>query len=644
MKSSPFNKSIIFFVLLTLISFIGLLARYISTTQSLDVIDTKTPKIISWRTPTPTIVIQPSPWTSTPFSSPTATNTPILPPFPAKLIAVLPKGVTPKKSTSWSFQAGCGQILHMIPYQLSDGYQSLAVIEEKEGIYKFVWDLQQADIPPIQWQEILAWSGNYIPENLRNISFMGLDKANQWWIGYFDGYCEKPALSGFIPVSGPKNIFYIIGAPYIEGKTLFEYWVVDQGKIFLYHQINGRMVKQWSVQDEFPGKGFVPVDLDLTGDGDPERLLRWWQEVENDNWATAITKIQLLQTKGQEYRFIGEVLPGWQRIDIDHDNVGEFLRWQPAQPKQWDIYKWNGNRFDWKGNLARPIGVKPHVPNLQALPSIPIDLYYLIGGVVWRWPREGGPMQPVDRWPEKQSGDDSSIIIGNQLFQQVNLWPQLPPSLKKCKPPQVKHEVVSWSPDCRFALVNYYPYDEGYQSRILNPADGTTVEIPNSFVYTGGYSIFAWDPLSQFIIHARTKSGGLYQIDLPSGHVKTLVSLSSDNLKNWHEGFGAGKPFILKDGSILFTIQGIEQVDLYPPPGVYRLFPDGQLKLLLNTHNQNDNYGYYDSLNLSPDESMFIYDAPSDNRHVILLGLTDGSDAWDLSTVLEVVKEFRWGD
>ena len=570
---------------------------------------TATPSASITLTPSP-LATQPIAHTATPTATPLPTSTP--PPwwrgYLIGLKDVLPSGAEPLYDQMWE-STGLRSCINTTspvvssPYRLPSGEWGIAIIigrsldgSSDPALY---WDWQQEELGPASWQEI-----RYFPAPSDPVfTFVGLDNEGQWWIAVLYGPCGSLALQALLPISQPDQIGMYLS--YEEDEGVMKYWVQDGAALTAYEWQNNIATPVW-VLPVPDGYSFVqPRQQDLTGDG----RLEWtvtWQGHEHG-------LMQIYQVEAGPLHLIGQVETSYhQYIDVDGDGLNEFL-WAtpPEAPTEWQVYGWNGVQFDWQSPLVRETAVVSTVLDVNNLPPIPTDFYFQVNGA-WR------------QW----SPSDKAFKSSSQPLVTA------PPI--SCPPVDLNGigSIEFWSPDCLFALLEVRPYIEGSANAVLQRESGVQWDVPNTFVYISGYSTFAWDMSTPSLIHARADgSGGLYRLNLNTGTNETLLSLSGNFERSF---YGAVDPTVLPDGSIIFTIQGINP-SLYPPHGVYRLWPSGELRLLadippLFPPENQDGYVQYGSLQVSPDGSMYVYHVPyaSVPYAVVLLGTTDGNALWDL--------------
>lgn len=572
--------------------------------------NTATPLPSITSTPSP-LATQPIAHTATPTAIPLPTSTP-RPWWRGYLIGlkdILPSGAEPLYDQMWE----SGEIRACInttapvvlaPYRLPGGEWGLAAIIGRSLDGKsdptLYWDWQQEENGPDSWQEI-----RYFPPRSggNTVSFLGLDNEGQWWITILHAPCGSLALHALLPISQPDEVS--LDASYEEQEGVTKYWITDGGTLTVYEWQNNTAVPVWSLPVPDGYYQADPRQQDLTGDGRLEWTITW----QGDEHGL----MQIYQAESDTLRLIGEVDTSYhQYIDVNGDGISEFL-WAtpPESPTAWQVYGWNGVQFDWQSPLVRETAVLPTLLNADNLPSVPIDFYFQINGV-WR------------QW----SQSDGTFISSS---------PPPPAAIPtQCPPVDTSGNgtVELWSPDCRFALLEVRPGIEGSSNTVLQIESGVRWDVPNTFTYIYGHPTFAWDIDIPALIHASADgSGGLYRLNLNTGTDETLLPLSGNFERNF---YGAVEPSVLPDGSIIFTIQGINPA-LYPPHGVYRLLPTGELRLLadippLTPPPNTDGPVYYGSLQVSPDGSMFVYHVPSASvpYAVVLLGTTNGDALWDL--------------
>jgi len=527
---------------------------------------------------------------------------------------VLPSGADVAYDRVWEW-VGCrtctpAPAVVAVPYHLPNGKWNVVAIAGRSrggadiqpSIY---WDWQQESIGPGYWQEIRRLAS---PRGSAALSFLGLDEGGQWWISIVGrgGTHEKPALLALFPVSQPQHVFIAMSS--IEAPKRTWYWIVDNAQLRLYEWQDNKSNILWTTND-VPGLEVQPnLQWDFTGDKQPELTLTWLQG------ASAL--MQIYQVNGQEFRLVGQVNTTYrQHLDVDGDKVADFLWPVPASnPTSWKVFGWNGERFVWKDPMSRPTAPTPSRLDRESLPPIAADVYFRDNSW-WLWPKQGGSLQPATQTPS----DAGASACPNSLD---------------------KQDVVSWSPNCHFALISIHHY-EGSSFDVMS-ADGTVDwKIPGTFTYARGNSTFAWDPTNQFLIHARADGrGGIYRLDLATGEVRDLVSLDGQDPR-----YGAVDPIVSAAGDIYFTIQG-EDATLYPPLGVYRMSLDGHLRLLVDLPPMlvKDTYG---TLVGNATKDSFVFHTPlrrdnwgNESTYSILLLIADNT-VWDLKTLSENVTKFE---
>jgi hypothetical protein len=526
-----------------------------------------------------------------------------------------PPGASDEKN-SWSISRICGPALLALISTLADGSRDLKLSGDIEP--SWAWT-SLPESSPYQWQEIRPSLKGRLSNTL---AFFGLDDDGQWSLVIVTDLCRTAQLAAILPVSDPtqaipeiysetgmsEDVFWLL-----EGKTLIAYRLVDGQAIpvFTLNDAPGTSLSIW-------GDRFF---TDLNADGTPELFIRWGDP-------NNPTLDQIIIQEGNGYRLIGEIEPGLQYADVDGDGKGEFLRPEPREsPSQWDIYQWIGDQFEWTQSLILPTALPPLYPSDANLPRLPTDLYFWRDDGWWVWPNTGGALQALSEPP--------------------------PQNDQACRNITSEHDVVSWSPDCRYAVLRVPGAVEGETNALLDAQTGREISIPNSFSYANGLSTFAWEPGNRYLIHARAEGGeGLYRVQLPGGAVDRLMYI------NFPLGtipatffYGAVDPYVLPGGSIGFAVEGLRSW-LYPPPGVYRIDPDGNLHMLAETpllaHDPEDlEQSYPARLHWSPDGSMFLYAAPASDEYppsyqAILLGKADGSAVWDVTRILNGAKDFQW--
>jgi hypothetical protein len=527
----------------------------------------------------------------------------------------LPDGATPLRSQGWTINSDSGNLAAALPYKLPDGTFGLALIDELKSGIQVSWNWQQEPLAAsFQWQVVRRLT-HTMDDTL--LLFLGQDTAGQWNLVAVQPTGAVALLIGVIPIQDPQTTF--VSVTHFSGHP-WEFWLVENGVLRLYQWQNDTA----SLLLDLPG---APQDAltiqmnavtDITADGLPELWLRWWPWAAKDRWIAAITWQQYYAAEFEGYRLIADLPPSLQFQDVDGDNIGEFLQPDPPDfPNSWIVYDWDGTQFVAASSLSSPKAPVPQVPKLSQLPPIHSDLYFQQGDATYHWPTAGGALETHDPLPAAT-----------------------------CNASAITQEVISWSPDCGFAMVQLPAPVEGYTLGLFNVAGGSAFELPNSFTYISGRSTFDWNQASNFVLHARAGDHpGLYRIWLDSGLSEPIFTLSTVE----PDPFGVTDPFAFTDGSIGFAIQGADE-RLYPPFGVYRRLPDGTWQMLANLpalSSSDPENAPYGSLQWSLDGSMFLFHAPfyggeQPPYSILLIGSADASALFDVNPVLGKASGFVW--
>jgi len=617
-----------------ILGFLALLLSLSGCQPTLDIPPRSTQPAVGANTPTPILRVPSRTLPSLPSAAPT-TEIPYPPPpptpyhrvYPYPVPTRLPPGVTvvvrqtqppgaAGEQNSWSIPRSCGPALLAQVNSLADGSLDLKLSGEIEP--SWTWT-SLPESSQYQWQEIQP----LIKGRLSNtLAFFGLDGDGQWSLVIVTGLCRTAQLSAILPVSDPTQAILEIYSETGVSEDVF--WLLEGKTLTTYRMVDGQAIPVFTLNDA-PATSFSiwgdRYFTDLNADGTPEIFIRW-----GDPYNPSLD--QILLQEGDGYRLIGEIEPGLQFADVDGDSKGEFLRPEPREsPSQWDVYQWKGDQFEWGQAFTRLTAAQPFFPSETNLPRLPTDLYFWRDDNWWVWPNTGGAVQPLSQ-PPTQKG-------------------------QACRDSASDHEVVSWSPDCRYAVLRVPGAVEGGHNVLLDTQTGREISIPNTFTYASGLSTFAWDPGSRYLIHARADgSEGLYRLQLPGGAVEPLMAMNipagTISPVNF---FGAVDPYVLPGGSIGFAVEGFRDW-LYPPRGVYRLDTDGGLHMLADipplAHDPEDlEQSYPARLHWSPDGSMFLYAAPASDEYppsyqAILLGKADGSAVWDVTRILNGARDFQW--
>jgi hypothetical protein len=564
--------------------------------------------------------------TSVPY--PIATPSPIpsrVPePYPVAPPTTQPElnSALPPAETLWNIPSTCGDGLVAAVYHTLNGMLFLRVQTKEAGALLWDWD-RASQAFDIQWQSIKPFTRN---DTWNSFNFLGIDQHNKQWIGSLLWDCQKINFQILLPVDHPERAFLV--ARKFDQKSPWGYWLVDGNRLTLYYSEEGVAFERWSIEGT-PADAIFPEFADYTDlnhDGQPELLLHWYDWRTEQPGRGSDVVMQIYAVNGKDFRLIGEVQPSWQTIDLGSNGTLEFLKpVPPGFPQEWQVYGLKGEHYTWLEPIPYPQAIGADWVDPQKLPVLPDDLYFQRDGAAYRWPRKGGALEQVASLPTPKPGPF-------------------------CKENLPKERVLSWSPDCRYAVVSILGKIEGASYAVFDARTGKLVDIPDSFVYASGRSTFAWDPNSHYLIHARAEGGqGLYHIDLPGGKVTTLLALASLFAS---PPFGAAAPMVLADGSIIFSIQGSGPLEApasrYPPNGIYRLAPTGELRRIVSlppasTAEPRWSYG---TLIPAPDQSVFLYLEPSEQGSRLygrlLLIQTNGKRVWNVLPLLAGAGGFRW--
>jgi len=583
--------------------------------------------------PVPTATLVPSPTftqTKTPIPPPTLTPSPTPPP---EIVAALPPNTSPDLADAWEVNQ-CGQKLLFTPYSIALNQKGLAVLSVSPQVSQF-WLWHPAPTGPETWQAIRPLPNN-IDYRLEQVAFLALDPQGQWQAVIIGNFCAQPQVIGYFPVSGSDKVFYTVNLDDQSGKWL-EHWILDNDRVRMFYYENDHAEEKTVPSDVLGvGDGFRFYRLDMVEGPPKEMLMEWWRnsdQREDNHTGYAISfGFNILKQTSNGYRLIGTGQNGWQYADTDNDGVFEFVRYSPKPQPMWKAYKWNGDAFvvtslpEFKAATPRLVDNVDH----NDLPPILTDFYLTTAdSTYWQWQRQGGSLQSVRALPIHSAG-------------------------RKCNP---KYELPS--PDCHYTLTTIQHY-EGSSNGIRDLWLGSDLmEIPGSFVYVSGYPTYAWDPASRYLVFADADGGEALSVIYPATRTVTkLLDLHSGGVHGLGEdAYGVVSPAVLKDGSILFTIQGTETaLTLYPPLGVYRLTPDRQLLYLASippneTPEYDDSPPYFGQLSVSPNGTMFLYRSPlrgfqGPPYRALLLGAVDGSVLYDISSFDKIAQavNFDWAD
>lgn len=536
----------------------------------------------------------------------------------------------------------------VVPYRWPDQRISLMVakgpraIADGPAVKPFIhWDWQQEEIAPRYWQEICLRGTT--GDHGRVVVFLGLDEQGKWWVILIGG--GPSPLQLLLPIPHPDKVSVHAEVFKSGDEQRVKYWLWDGDRLALYGWDGKQAIAHWSADNAQNILSTKRQLCDFTGDG-------WDDLVVQGEGQAGVTRIY--QATDKEFKLVGEIEPGYsQYTDVDGDGMGDFL-WAdpPDAPTAWRVYGWNGERFVWKEPLARPPVLKPAALDRSNLPPLPADLYFQ-GSQPWLWPRQGGPLQPANAAPPTATPASCQYLT----------TPEPPtPIPTPCKLCGESEAGETWSPDCRFALVEIVGWE--WATYDLVSADRSQRwPVPNARADPSGSSEFAWDPNGKFLLH--TDMGALYRTDLDSGQTQRLLCIGgyvplpagwptpdcrSSHSGWWGAGAGVSRPVALADGSILFALsQGCSAS--YPPEGIYCLSLAGELRLLASVP-PTESVDYsglprYGSLLASPDGSMFIYQVPAGESagppySALLLGKTDGSALWDLMPLAGDATDFWW--
>jgi len=566
---------------------------------------------------------------------------------------LLPPGGRPLYDQAWySFASGDYANAVYLPYRVSGG-TSLLITGQPEGNYgaEFdmhirIWDWQDAGLNPTLWQEIRPMMID-IAFGSGSGSFLGRDENGQWWaiVIRIDLELSKVNLLGVMPVTDPDRfqVKWMEGLdPKEAGLPNLEHFIVRDGDhVILYKIENMDVRKVWSEERVMVGRFRLdpPHDygVDLTGDKRPEMLIIW-----EEGDPPSIDVYQINEDESDIIHWLGRFDSRLQFYDVTGDGLPDFLQPDNAEdPTEWQVISWNGNAFMPGGKFSRPQSFSPSPTNityLGNLPPLPSNIIFRRQDFYqwWLWSWRGG-------WPEKMSKPPNQLG-GDCSFHDYGGYGE-----------------ACYSPAGRYKLVDIPAPIEGSDTGILDGITGNRVRIPDSFTYTQGYNTFAWSPDEKFLLMAQGDGiARLAKINPVSGE-RTIV---------WESSSGCGlerstcsilaltDPVVFTDGSFGFAIQS-SLLSAYPPPGIYRLSPDGELTMLVALPHIDESKGLsknlppyapiYGYLLWSPDKSTFLYyDFFVGNKsglRVLLLGRADGSALWDLRDIGEpvhTIREFRW--
>ncbi len=525
-----------------------------------------------------------------------------------------PPGAVSQQGT-WSIPRSCGAALLAKTSSLADGSLDLKLSGDPES--SWAWS-SQPQASQYQWHEIKP----LLQGRLYNIlAFFGLESDGQWSLVVVNDLCSSAQLAAILSVSDPEQAYLEIFSDL--GASSDVYWLLDGNTLTAYRLVDEEPIPVFTL-DDAPAASFIfwgNYLTDLNTDGVPEFFLRWG-ELENP------IADQILIQEGDGYMLIGEIEPGLQFSNLDGEGWGEFLRAKPKEsPTQWDVYQLKGDRFEQGDSLPRPGAVQPFYPSETNLPRLPTDLYFMQDGGWWVWPNTGGAIEALSQTPSQKG--------------------------QSCRQGITDREVVSWSPDCRYAVLYVPGSVEGGANVLLDAQNGREISIPGTFTYARGLSTFAWDPGSRYLVHAQADGGeGIYRISLPGGVAESLMLMNIPvGVDSQAYSFGGVDPVVLPDGAIGFAVVGF-QSHLYPPPGIYLLDREHHLQMLAElpsiAHDPQDfERAYPGRVFWSPDGSMFLYTAPTIEGYmppyqVILLGRSDGTAVWDLTRILSDARDFQW--
>lgn len=599
--------------------------------------------------------------TATLFSTPTILPTPAIDPIVENGLvgaeAFLPAGTEPLKHLAWltnatdSYRGGT-----FLPYRVDGGMNLLVLGRPRVGCCDWdgktqvpLWDWHDKGLEPTLWQDIR-------PLGYDLSSFLGRDEKGHWWAVMTQVNWNVPevVVSGMFPVSSldnrPADALGLypaeeLGELQIEPIELYpggervkgvEHVLVrEQNRLLLYEMKNGQARQTWSADQTLPGRFHLHSyadqsgSLDMTGDGRDEILVVW-----DLNVPPLIDAYQVGDSDSGVLQWLGRFDSTWQYMDVTGDGVPEFLQPGTSEtPQTWQVIGWNGNTFTEGEVLHPPTPISPSptvITSQEELPPIPSDIYFAFGGNQWRrWSARGGLPEEMTEPPDDLSGDCAPFDFGG-------------------------YGDACYSPAGRYKLVHVSAQIEGSYTGILDGLTNNTVTIFESFTYTEGYNTFAWSPDEKFLLFARGDGfARLAKINPVTGESQTVLNPSLCGLDFWHcnrfEREGVTDPVVFADGSLGFAFQSPNPA-LYPPPGIYRFSPQGELSMLVSLPWIDESKGVmpsapiYGYLLWSPDKSMFLFFDPLENSGIrtLLLGKADGSALWDLQEALPNVRQFLW--
>ena len=574
-------------------------------------------------TPQPTINILPLEGTEPVYPYPAGfSDSAISTAYPLDFVTNTPAPTaTLSRTLTWEFFSTCGVAPVVYVDPLENGLWTLSAANQPRSTP--IWTFAQEKIArQFQWQSIA-----YFPrfDSWNSIAFLGTDQNKQNWIGLIRWDCRAVTLEILLPVDHPDSAFLEVN--FLEEQLQWEYWLVDAKKLTLFHAQNQQGQVIWSTDNVPYSAVYVGTAEDFDQDGTPEHYLQWWDWQGDEQSYRRLTQwIQIYRQETPQFQLIGELDPSWLRIDLESDGKIEFLKPTASDAAEhWDIYAYQSERYGWNGEITLPLPNAAVAVLPDQLPQLPNDLYFTRQNQGWVWPKEGGSLR--------------TVAVRIPVYEIVS----------PCTGEKFRREsTITWSPDCHYTT-SYRPGGiEGTTDVIIDRRTGNEIEVPDSFIYTRGFNSYAWDPLSQYLIYARADGGeGLFRIDLPSGKVSALVPFAA---ADYPTVFGAVSPYSMQDGSIVFSVQG-STANLFPPLGIYRRMPDGELRRLAalspgTFDSIGDNF-QFDDLYPAPAGTTFLFvernrASLSQNDPSMLIVDADGKTVWDVSSVLSQGTDFLW--
>jgi hypothetical protein len=527
----------------------------------------------------------------------------------------LPQGATPLRDLGWKIGSNVDAPAAALPYQMPDGSFGLALIDNLEDGTTISWLWHQETLSAEKsWLRIRRMNQT-LNEDI--LLFLAQAPDKTWYLGAVTLPAQGAQLIGLIPVQNVDDVF--VSVTLFSGHP-WEFWLVEANTLRLYQWQSGTSALLWELPETPENAITVQMSAatDIITDGNPELWLRWWPRDMKGQWKDAVSLQQYCVNEWPGYLVIASFVPNAQVQDIDNDGVREFLVPNAADsPTGWELYDWDGEVYDYVSALPYPTGPLPQVPKLSELPPLSANLYFWKEDTAYRWPKAGGELEKVEKT-----------------------------DTPTCYAAAVAQEVVSWSPDCAYAVIKVPAAEEGYTLGLLNVAGGGVIEIPNTFTISGGYSTFDWNQASGFVLHARAGSNpGLYRVGLFDGLSETIFVLSTID----DDPFGVTDPFAFTDGSVGFAIQGSDN-RLYPPPGIYHRALDGSLQMLADLPalgSRDPANASYGTVQWSGNGSAFLFRAPfyggeQPPYSSLLVGTSDASFLLDINPILGKAANFVW--